>query len=173
MAETRNPLHNAVKAVADAMRLDATARMFHNASHLLGYADRLDDALCKSQPRGRQWRDADPDKVQPPGWTDPLEPIRRVFREAGLYSHAADDLLCLRLAEVMHEHHFPFEPTGAREVSGRALMARLSPSVGDVVDNAESQGVALVAVAEERFVCVYDLAERSDETAFTPPMERL
>ncbi len=32
---------------------------------------------------------------------DKLEPIRAVFRSAGLYNHAADDLLCERLAEAM------------------------------------------------------------------------
>lgn len=32
---------------------------------------------------------------------DKLEPIRRVFREAGLYHFAADDLLCQRLAEAV------------------------------------------------------------------------
>lgn len=32
---------------------------------------------------------------------DKLEPIRAVFREACLYNHAADDLLCQRLAEAV------------------------------------------------------------------------
>ena len=32
--------------------------------------------------------------------SDNLEPIRRVFRDAGLYHHAADDLLCRELAAV-------------------------------------------------------------------------
>lgn len=32
---------------------------------------------------------------------DKLEPIRAVFRQCGLYNHAADDLLCERLAEAM------------------------------------------------------------------------
>lgn len=32
---------------------------------------------------------------------DKLEPIRRAFRQAGLYQHAADDLLCQRLAEAI------------------------------------------------------------------------
>lgn len=31
---------------------------------------------------------------------DKLEPIRRVFRDAGLYNHAADDVLCERLANA-------------------------------------------------------------------------
>ena len=31
---------------------------------------------------------------------DKLEPIRRVFRSAGLYHHAADDLLCGELADA-------------------------------------------------------------------------
>lgn len=32
---------------------------------------------------------------------DELEPIRAAFRQAGLYHHAADDLLCQRLADAM------------------------------------------------------------------------
>lgn len=31
---------------------------------------------------------------------DNIEPIRRVFRDAGLYHHAADDLLCGQLADA-------------------------------------------------------------------------
>lgn len=32
--------------------------------------------------------------------SDRLEPIRRAFRNAGLYHHAADDLLCSQLADA-------------------------------------------------------------------------
>jgi len=109
----RHPLYNAIKAITETMRAAAAARKFVNPSHVLGYADRIDEALCASEPNRQQWRDAEPGKVQPPGWTDPLDPIRRVFREAGLYNHATDDLLCSRLAEVARAHHFPFKPSTA------------------------------------------------------------
>lgn len=59
-----------------------------------------------------------------------IEPIRRVFRDAGLYHHAADDLLCQELAAVAAPQPqaepvgewvmVPREPTLAMLGAGRA-----------------------------------------------------
>jgi hypothetical protein len=38
---------------------------------------------------------------------DKLEPIRRVFRNAGLYHHASDDLLCGELASAVQPQPQP------------------------------------------------------------------
>jgi hypothetical protein len=59
---------------------------------------------------------------------DNLEPIRRVFRSAGLYHHAADDLLCGELAAAVQPQAEPVgewmmvprEPTLAMLGAGRA-----------------------------------------------------
>lgn len=47
---------------------------------------------------------------------DHLEPIRRVFRNAGLYHHAADDLLCGELASAAAPPAALAAPAGWRVV---------------------------------------------------------
>ena len=49
-----------------------------------------------------------------------LEPIRAVFRQACLYNHAADDLLCERLAEAMA----PKPAAGGGDLSAAIAAAR-------------------------------------------------
>ena len=49
---------------------------------------------------------------------DNLEPIRRVFRNAGLYNHAADDLLCGELAAAAAPQPQAAEVLGERCIDG-------------------------------------------------------
>ena len=69
--------------------------------------------------------------------SDRLEPIRRAFRQAGLYHHAADDLLCGQLADAAAP------PAAERDEAPVDLLAALDAARGEAVATVTSSNTAM------------------------------
>jgi hypothetical protein len=79
---------------------------------------------------------------------DKLEPIRRVFRSAGLYNLAADDLLCQELAAVAapQPQQPQAEPVGEWVMVPRTLTAENGAKAAFIGETFEGQSVPWTAV---------------------------